>query len=144
MFETTTSSIMSALSLLGYSETLEENLLTKIEELVCRVYSPKSDIKTISELRWAMFKKNQTTSEGLPPTRNALRLAVSRANYQCIIWANDTVPKHFFNRCTDIKFCYSQVFSLYFSTKIIVVCTRDCYTILNCLKCIYLMLAIKV
>ena len=81
---------MSTLSFLECSETLGEDI--KIEELVCRFYAPKSDIKTLSELRWIMFKENQTTSESLPPTRNALRLGVSRAHYQCIAWANDIIP----------------------------------------------------
>ena len=82
---------MSALAHLGCSETLDEDVLLKIEEFVCRIYAPKSELKTVSELRWAMFKKNQSTSESLPPTRDALRLAILRAHYQYMIWANDII-----------------------------------------------------
>ena len=46
----------------------------------------------MAELRWLLVKKNQATSEKLPPTRVALRQAILRAHYQCIIWVNDVVP----------------------------------------------------
>ena len=92
VFEKTTPGIMLALAKLGSADTLDENVLVKIEELVCRLYAADSGINSVAELRWAFFKKNQSTSEGLPPTRDALRLAILRANYQCFIWANDIVP----------------------------------------------------
>ena len=91
VFSETTSDIMAALSKLGCSETLDEDVFLKIEELVCRLYVADSDIITVAELRWVLFKKNQSTSESLPPTRDALRLAIHRAHYQCMIWANDIV-----------------------------------------------------
>ena len=89
MKATTTTNIITALSQLGRSESLDDNVFLKIEELVCRIYAPKSNHKTVSELRWAMFKKNQSLSESMPPTRDSLMQAVLRAHYQCMIWKND-------------------------------------------------------
>lgn len=91
VFGKTTADIMEALAKLGCSETLDENVFLKIEELVCRLYMPDSKINTVAELRWVLFKKNQSTSESLPPTRDALRQAIHRAHYQCMIWANDII-----------------------------------------------------
>ena len=74
--------IVTPLSSLGSNHFVDENTYLNNEEVVCRVYSTKSDIKTVAELRWLMFKKSQLV-EGLPPTRDA--------NYQCVVWMNDIV-----------------------------------------------------
>ena len=62
VFSNTTSDIMAALAKLGLSETLDEVVFLKIEELVCRLYAADSEVKTVAELRWILFKKNQSTS----------------------------------------------------------------------------------
>ena len=62
-----------------------------MEQLVCRMYQPKTDIKTVKALRWSLFKKNQAESERLPPTQAALHQAILRAHYQLLVWNNDHV-----------------------------------------------------
>ncbi len=42
---------MAALAKLGLSETLNEDVFLKIEELVCRLYVADSEVKTVAELR---------------------------------------------------------------------------------------------
>ena len=49
-----------------------------VEQLVCRMYQPKTDIKTVKALSWSLFKKNQAESERLPPTQAALHQAILR------------------------------------------------------------------
>ena len=67
-----------------------------MEQLVCRMYQPKTDIKTVKALRWSLFKKNQAESERLPPTQAALHQAILRAHYQLLVWNNDHVANPVF------------------------------------------------
>ena len=60
-FKAVTKGIVNSLGSLGSSQSVDENNLLNIEELVCRVYSIKSEIKTVSELRWMMFEKVKQT-----------------------------------------------------------------------------------
>ena len=62
-----------------------------MEQLVCRMYQPKTDIKTVKALRWSLFKNNQAESERLPPTQAALHQAILKAHYQLLVWNNDHV-----------------------------------------------------
>ena len=54
--------------------------------------APPTLITKINKLRWWMFSKKQCQSETLPPTRDALAHAISRAHFQAIVWFNDTTP----------------------------------------------------
>ena len=54
--------------------------------------APPTLITKIDKLRWWMFSKKQCQSEKLPPTRDALAHAISRAHFQAIVWFNDTTP----------------------------------------------------
>ncbi|CAH3016307.1 unnamed protein product, partial [Porites evermanni] len=78
-FDNASTPILQALANLG------------LEQLVCRMYQPKTDIKTVKALRWSLFKKNQAESERLPPTQAALHQAILRAHYQLLVWNNDHV-----------------------------------------------------
>ena len=78
-----------ALTLLGTSEELPESVFTAIEALVCKLYLPNTDISSVADVRWLLFKRKQAQSEGLPPTIAALRPAILRAHYQALIWNGD-------------------------------------------------------
>ena len=87
-----------ALTLLGKTEELPESVLTAIEAFTCRLYLPNTDLSSVADARWWLFKKKQAQSEGLPPTLAALRPAILRAHYQALIWngdiiANPTLPE---------------------------------------------------
>lgn len=56
------------------------------------MYVPNTTINNVKELRWWLFRKKQAQSENLPPTQEALRQAIKRANYQALVWNMDTVP----------------------------------------------------
>ena len=74
-----------ALSKLGTRGLPTADTMASIEKLVCRLYVPNTPIKTVSNLRWSLFRKKQAQSEKLPPTQAALREAIMRANYQALI-----------------------------------------------------------
>ena len=50
-----------------------------------------TDIRTVKELRWWLFRKKQAQSERLPPTQAALSQAIFRAPYQRLVGNNDEV-----------------------------------------------------
>ncbi|CAH3164811.1 unnamed protein product, partial [Porites lobata] len=75
----------------GSSRRPDDGTRSGVEQLVCRMSKPKTDIKTVKALRWSLFKKNQAESERLPPTQGALHQAILRAHYQLLVWNNDHV-----------------------------------------------------
>ena len=76
---------------LGIDE-LSEETISSIEAFVCRLYSPKSNIKSVNELRCYMFQKGNCDVEKLPPTHDALLHHIHRAHYQCKIWRLASQP----------------------------------------------------
>ena len=70
-----------------------EETLVAIEGFICKVYSPKTTITDVGKLRWFLFSKEQLQYSKLPPTRDALRQAILRAHYQCLVWNSDTTAK---------------------------------------------------
>ena len=59
---------------------------------MCQLYLPKTEMSSVSEVRWWLFRKKQAQSERLPPTQAALRQAILRAHHQALVWNNDVVP----------------------------------------------------
>jgi hypothetical protein len=57
-----------------------------IEKCVCCTYMPNSNHITIPELRWHMFKKQNFDCEKLPPTVDALKPHIQRANYISMVY----------------------------------------------------------
>ena len=90
-FDNASTPILQALANLGCGEQPDDGTRSGVEQLVCRMYQPKTDIKTVKALRWSLFKKNQAESERLPPTQAALHQALRRAHYQLLVWNNDHV-----------------------------------------------------
>ena len=90
-FDNASTPILQALANLVCGEQPDDGTRRGVEQLVCRMYQPKTDIKTVKALRWSIFKKNQAESERLPPTQAALHQAILRAHYQLLVWNNDHV-----------------------------------------------------
>ena len=58
--------LVHAISSLGTSTIPSNETVAAIEWLVCQSYVPKTNISTVIELRWWLFKKKQVQSEQLP------------------------------------------------------------------------------
>ena len=61
------------------------------------MYNPSEDTNDVQSLRCTQFRKGAGKPENLPPTRDALRHHILRANYQAFIWrtsnvANQQIP----------------------------------------------------
>ena len=94
--------VISGFSALGVDAIPSRETMALIEKFVCQLYVPRTDICTVKELRWWLFRKKQAQSERLPPTQDALSQAILRAHYQLLVWNNDKVanptlpsPKNF-------------------------------------------------
>ncbi|KAL9960825.1 hypothetical protein ACROYT_G034330 [Oculina patagonica] len=85
-------SILSSLGNLGREEQPDVEIKSGIEKFVCQIYVPKTDLTTVKELRWSLFKKKQAESDRLPPTQAALHQATLRAHFQLMFWNKDAVP----------------------------------------------------
>ncbi|RMX57942.1 hypothetical protein pdam_00021945 [Pocillopora damicornis] len=55
--------ILEVLANLGCGEQPDDSTKSGVEQLVCRMYQLKTDIKTVKALRWSLFKKNQAESK---------------------------------------------------------------------------------
>ena len=84
--------ITDGLSQLGGTATIPtDDTMALIEKLVYQLYLPKTEMSSVSEVRWWLFRKKQAQSERLPPTQATLRQAILRAHYQALVWNNDIV-----------------------------------------------------
>ena len=84
--------ITDCLSQLGITASIpSDDTMALIEKLVCQLYLPKTEMSSVSEVRWWLFRKKQAQSERLPPTHAALRQAILRAHHQALVWNNDVV-----------------------------------------------------
>ncbi|KAK3741541.1 hypothetical protein QZH41_002925 [Actinostola sp. cb2023] len=84
---------------LGKEWQLTDQLFGILEEFTCRLYSLRSPVKDVNELRYQLFrtKKGDVESGQIPPCRDCLYLHALRANYQAGIWqrsleSNPVVP----------------------------------------------------
>lgn len=68
------------------------DVVAGIEKLVCKLYQPTTKLTKVKDLRWLLFRKKQAQSERLPPTLAALKEAIGRMHYQCMVWCNDVTP----------------------------------------------------
>ncbi|XP_034023427.1 odorant receptor 131-2-like [Thalassophryne amazonica] len=72
---------------MGRDWTLSLELYEGLQEFTCKLYSSKSRITNISEMRYALFcAKKGIESWQLPPCSDSLRKHCLRANYQSAIW----------------------------------------------------------
>lgn len=77
---------------LGVDAVPSNGVKIGIEKFVCQLYLPNTDITTVHELRWFLFRKKQAQSDRLPPTQAALNQAILRAHHQMLSWNSDIVP----------------------------------------------------
>jgi len=91
-FQAADTHVISALCNLGTTVMPCQDTITDIEKFVCQLYQPKTNITTVKELRWFLFRKKQAQSDRLPPTQAALYEAILRSHYQLMVWNNDIVP----------------------------------------------------
>ena len=82
-------SVLNALAKLGREEEAGADIKVGIERFVCQIYLPRTDITTVKELRWFLFRKKQAE---LPPRQAALHQAILRAHFQLLVWNKDTEP----------------------------------------------------
>ena len=59
----------------------------------CQLYNHGTDGVDIDEERAAAFRKVRNNLDSLPPTNDALRLHIRRANFQCMIWKKAKEPR---------------------------------------------------
>ena len=85
-------SVLNALAKLGREEEPGTDIKVGIKRFVCQLYLPRTDITTVKELRWFLFRKKQAESDKLPPTQAALHQAILRAHFQLLVWNKDTEP----------------------------------------------------
>lgn len=74
---------------LGKSETLSEEGVQMAEAFICRVYKVPYDC--CDKGRVHLFCKCKAP-ESLPPTSDAARLHIRRANYQTLLWRQANIP----------------------------------------------------
>ena len=75
----------------GASQPLPSTLAA-IEKLVCLLYLPGTQISSVKEHRWFLFRRKQAESERLPPTKAALKHVILHAFYQAMVWKDDIIP----------------------------------------------------
>jgi hypothetical protein len=90
-FQDATDNIITALISLGATKKLNDDTAASIEQFICTVYLPQTEIESVKKLRWWLFRKKQAESERLPPTPDALRQAILRAHHQTFVWNQATV-----------------------------------------------------
>ena len=77
----------------GTASIPSDDTMALIEKLVCQLYLPKTEMSSVSEVRWYLFQKKQAQSKRLPTTQAALLQAILRAHHQALVWNNDVVAK---------------------------------------------------
>ena len=84
-YKTFKSASLEVLDSLGYlgTDTSEPSQVTVqgLDQFVIDTYSKKSNVTSLSELRWKLFSQNQKSIENLPPTKDALHCKILRSHY---------------------------------------------------------------
>ena len=93
-FKKANGNIHQAFAQLGQTAYPSAEVMDSLEEFVCLLFAPRLGIKTVGELRWHLFKKNQAEAEKLPPTKASLKEHILRAHDQAMVWlpADTTNP----------------------------------------------------
>ena len=74
-----------AMASLGQEVVVSEELYAQCERFVCALYGSK-DAVDVNDLRYRQFCLQRMSAAHLPPTKDALRKHVMRANYQAAVW----------------------------------------------------------
>ena len=93
IFQKANENVLDAFTSLGKSHKLSDATITGIEQYVCQLYIPGTQITETGPLHWNLFSKKQAEAEKLPPTHGALVAKIMRAHYQAMVWWHDNVPQ---------------------------------------------------
>ena len=74
------SDCVNALADLGGTSQHLLSTLAAIEKLVGLLYLPGTQISSVNQLRWFLFRRKQAKSERLPLSKAALKQAILRAH----------------------------------------------------------------
>ena len=85
MFLDADESITGVLGKLGKAEQPDDDIKREVERFVCQLYIQKTDIATVKELRWFLFRKKQAQSDRLPSNHAALVQAILHAQFNLIV-----------------------------------------------------------
>ena len=83
--------MLRAFGSLGTTVTVNDDTIQGLEKFVCKIFHPKTKLSQVSELRKWLFRKDQSQSERLPPTKDALLQSILRSHYQNLVWKKDIV-----------------------------------------------------
>ena len=86
--------MLRAFGSLGTTVTVHDDTIQGLEKFVCKIFHPKTKLSQVSELRKWLFRKDQSQSERLPPTKDALLQSILRSHYQNLVWKKDIVANH--------------------------------------------------
>ena len=89
LFKEADEETLNALANIGTRDQPTAITFAGIEKFVCQLYAANTTIVDVSKLRWWPFRKKQAQSERLPPTKEVLRQAIIRANFQALVWPLD-------------------------------------------------------
>ena len=68
------------------------SVLADAEAFVCQLYSKDTGKTSINKARSSAFRKAKNKLDTLPSTQDALRLHITRSNYQTLIWKKALEP----------------------------------------------------
>ena len=79
---------------LGQEWNVAPELVSKLEKVVCQLYSPNTTVQSVNDLRYHLFcaRKGEIESHQLPPSQACLKKHIQRANYQAAIWRHCLEP----------------------------------------------------
>lgn len=79
---------------LGNEWSLPDSLMDVLEEFTCQMYSLRTHIADVDEMRFQLFraKTGDIQSGQLPPCLDCLKLHAARACYQAAIWHRSLEP----------------------------------------------------
>ena len=81
--------ILKAFGSLGTNVNIDEDIVRGLEKFVRKIFCLK--LVEVSELRKWLFRKEQSQSELLPPTKGALLQSILRSHYQNLVSKSDIV-----------------------------------------------------
>ena len=92
-FMDTPKEILQALTALGETEEIPNDVFRNIEAFICSVYATLKHHQTfdMANLRWWFYTNRQAKGKNMPPTSASLRPAIRRAHFQCIECYRDIV-----------------------------------------------------
>ncbi|MES9881199.1 MAG: hypothetical protein ABW185_10000 [Sedimenticola sp.] len=100
--------IIEGISELGlHPVDISDKALLASVNLISLMYTAKT-MDSLDDVRYELFSKKGYCSEKLPPTMDAARLHIKRANYQSFIWNSATEPYQQLPSPLDAGWCHDE------------------------------------